>query len=210
MAFLTGSEWPLPPDQDGALTPNVIDPDQPLRTRARARTWPKSMKTDRGLTQIKEPGDGGRIVILPEQGAACNKGSSMLKIPLDRLAYIVEKAREFDAETAPVDSASGSNPSDDKDVGILEATGDNPTEEELATALNDLDDEQRIEVLALMWLGRGDFDRNEWREALAQAREVHDEHETGYLIGTPLLADYLEIGLDLLGYSLEDDEKDRL
>jgi hypothetical protein len=133
----------------------------------------------------------------------------MLQTPLEQLAYIIEKAREFDAETA-VESASGSNPSDDNGVAILEETGDNPTEQELAAALESLDDDQRIEVLALMWMGRGDFDREEWRDALAQAREIHNEKETGYLIGTPLLADYLEIGLDLLGYSLEDYEKDRL
>ncbi len=134
----------------------------------------------------------------------------MLKTPLEQLAYIVEKAREFDAETAPSDADSGSNPSDDGDVAILEATGDNPTEEELEAALNALDDEQRTEILALMWVGRGDFDRDEWAAALAQARDIHNEHETSYLVGTPLLADYLEIGLDLLGYSLEDYEKDRL
>jgi len=133
----------------------------------------------------------------------------MLKTPLDQLAYIIEKAREFDAETAPVDSDSGSNPSDDKDVSILEDTGDNPTRQELAAALNGLDDEQRIELLALMWVGRGDFDREEWRAALVQARDIHNESETDYLIGTPLLADYLEVGLDVLGYSL-DDEQGRL
>jgi hypothetical protein len=134
----------------------------------------------------------------------------MLQIPLEQLAYIIEKAPEFDAETAPVDSASGSNPSDDKDVGVLEATEDNPTEQELLAALDALDAEQRIQILALMWVGRGDFGREEWRDALAQAREVRNENETAYLTGTPLLADYLEIGLDLLGYSLEDYEKDRL
>jgi hypothetical protein len=133
----------------------------------------------------------------------------MLNTPLDQLAYIVEKAREFDAETAPVDSDSGSNPSDDNDVAILEATGDNPTRQELAAALEALDDDQRVEVLALMWVGRGDFDRDEWREALTQARETHNASEIDYLIGTPLLADYLEVGLDVLGYSL-DDEQDRL
>ena len=85
----------------------------------------------------------------------------MLKIPLEHLAYIVEKAREFDAETAPVDSESGSNPSDDSDVAILETTVDNPTRQELTAALDSLDNDQRIEVLALMWLGRGDFDRSE-------------------------------------------------
>ena len=133
----------------------------------------------------------------------------MLKTPLEQLAYIIEKAREFDEETAPVDSDSGSNPSDDNDVAILEATPDNPTQQELIAALESLDDDQRIELLALMWLGRGDFDRSEWRDALIQAREVHNEKETDYLIGTPLLADYLESALDTLGYSLEDYEKDR-
>ncbi|HYU11248.1 MAG TPA: DUF3775 domain-containing protein [Stellaceae bacterium] len=134
----------------------------------------------------------------------------MLKTPLEHLTYIIEKAREFDAETAPVDSGSGSNPSDDKDVAILEATIDNPTRQELTAALDSLDNEQRIEILALMWLGRGDFDRSEWRDALAQAREIHNAHETSYLIGTPLLADYLEEAVAALGYSLEDYEKGRL
>jgi hypothetical protein len=133
----------------------------------------------------------------------------MLQIPLDQLAYIVEKAREFDEETEPVDRDSGSNPSDDRDVAILEDTADNPTQQELAAALDSLDEGQRIELLALMWVGRGDFDASEWRDALAQARDSHDEQEPAYLMGTPLLADYLEAGLDALGYSL-DDEQDRL
>lgn len=134
----------------------------------------------------------------------------MLKIPLDQLAFIIEKAREFDEETAPLDDAeAGSNPSDDRDVAILEDNADNPTQQELAGALQALDEEQRIELLALMWLGRGDFDRSEWHDALKQAREVHNAAETEYLIGTPLLADYLEEGLNTLGYSL-DDETGRL
>lgn len=128
----------------------------------------------------------------------------MLRTPPDQLAYIIEKARQFDAETAPVDSDSGSNPSDDQDVAILEETVDNPTEQELVSALDALDDDQRVEILALMWLGRGDFDRGEWRSALAQAREVHNAGETSYLVGTPLLADYLEEALTVLGYPVED------
>jgi hypothetical protein len=134
----------------------------------------------------------------------------MLNTPLEQLAYIIEKARQFDAETAPVDSDSGSNTSDDSDVAILEDTSDNPTRQELTGALDALNDDQRIELLALMWLGRGDFDRGGWRDALAQAREIHNAAETEYLIGTPLLADYLEEAIVALGYSLEDYEKGRL
>ena len=133
----------------------------------------------------------------------------MLQIPLDQLAYIVEKAREFDEETEPADGDSGSNPSDDRDVAILEDTADNPTQQELVAALESLDEGQRVELLALMWVGRGDFDASEWRDALVQAGDSHDEQEPTYLMGTPLLADHLEAGLDALGYSLED-EQDRL
>ena len=74
----------------------------------------------------------------------------MLKTPLEQLAYIIEKAREFDVETPPVDAESGSNPTDDNDVAILEDTGDNPTRQELAAALDTWGDDQPIEVLALM------------------------------------------------------------
>ncbi len=124
----------------------------------------------------------------------------MLETPFEQLAFIIAKAREFDAETAPVDSGSGSNPSDDDEVGILEETSDNPIGEELATAIELLNDDQKTELLALMWVGRGDFDAVEWPAALAQARQIHNWHETGYLIGTPMLADYLEEGLAALGY----------
>lgn len=127
----------------------------------------------------------------------------MLQIPLEQLAYIVEKAREFDAETAPADPEAGASPDDRTENSILEATADNPTEQELTAALSSLDDDQRVEILALMWLGRGDFTREEWRDAVAQARETHNEGEISYLMGTPLLADYLEAGLDTLGYSLD-------
>ena len=50
----------------------------------------------------------------------------MLTIPLERLAYIISKAREFDVEVPPVDEQSGSNPSDDAEWGVLEASADNP------------------------------------------------------------------------------------
>jgi Protein of unknown function (DUF3775) len=134
----------------------------------------------------------------------------MLAIPLEKLAYIIVKAREYDAEVPPVDDDSGSNPSDDGGRDVLEETPENPTYQELADAIGSLSELQRIELLALTWLGRGDYGKEEWRAALREARRVHDEKETDYLIGTPLLADYLEEGLAQLGYSIEDYEIGRL
>jgi hypothetical protein len=132
----------------------------------------------------------------------------LLTISLERLGYIAAKAREFDAEI-PVDpdSASGSNPADDNERQILLDTPDNPVREELRDAIDSLNIDEREELLALTWLGRGDYDAAEWPEALRQAREAGTATETEYLLGTPLLADYLEEAAAALGLSLEDYEE---
>ncbi len=132
----------------------------------------------------------------------------MLTIPLEKLAYIIEKAREFDAEV-PIDpdAATGSDPADDDERQILLDTPDNPTEEELRDAIDGLNIDEREELLALVWVGRGDFDAQGWPEAVQQARDSGSAGETNYLLGTPLLADYLEAGVDALGLSLEDFER---
>jgi hypothetical protein len=144
---------------------------------------------------------------LPHDGdRACRQLQEdlMLTISFEKLAFIITKAREFDVEVPSVDEDSGSNPTDDADRDVLESTGDNPTYQELVDALNSLNDPERIELLALTWVGRGDYSKEEWLEALEEASRIHDEKETDYLIGTPLLADYLEEGLSQLGYSIED------
>jgi hypothetical protein len=127
----------------------------------------------------------------------------MLTIPLERLAYIIEKAREFDAEV-PSDAEEGSNAADDDEREILLDTPDNPTAQELRAAIDGLNIDEREELLALVWLGRGDYDAENWSEALRQVRQTQTSTETAYLLGTPLLADYLEEGVSVLGLSLED------
>jgi Protein of unknown function (DUF3775) len=132
----------------------------------------------------------------------------MLTIPLEKLAYIVEKAREYDAEV-PVDpdAAEGSDAADDDERQILLDTPDNPTEQELRDAIDGLNVDEREELLALLWLGRGDYDAQTWPEALRQARDTANSTEADYLLGTPLLGDYLEEGVEALGLSLEDFER---
>jgi Protein of unknown function (DUF3775) len=69
--------------------------------------------------------------------------------------------------------------------------------------LESLNLDEREELLALMWLGRGDYTAADWPEALRQARDSGMATETDYLVGTPLLADYLEEGAAALGLSLD-------
>lgn len=61
-----------------------------------------------------------------------------------------------------------------------------------------------VDLIALAWVGRGDYDKEGWLEAKALARERHKRHSADYLMGMPTLGDYLEEGLDTLGYSCDD------
>jgi hypothetical protein len=132
----------------------------------------------------------------------------MLVIRRETLAFIIAKAREFDAEV-PIepDAATGSDPADDDEREVLLDTPDNPTEQELRDAIDGLGVPERQELLALMWLGRGDYDADSWPEALREAVDTTIANVTDYLVGTPLLGDYLEEGASVLGLSLEDFER---
>ena len=121
-----------------------------------------------------------------------------LTVNPDAVSFIIAKARAFDAKVEPDDPDSGSNPSDDRGVGILEDFADDPTLDELKSALDGLNDDESRDLVAIMWTGRGDYDKTTWDEAKQQARTIPPRDRSRYLIGTPMLADYLEQGLDEL------------
>jgi hypothetical protein len=129
-----------------------------------------------------------------------------LDISLDTLAYLILKARAFDAQAGVSDPDEASNPSDDREVSVLEGQSDDPTAEELAAAIAALSDEEQTALVALVWIGRGDFEASEWEDAKALARERHKGPTARYLMGMPLLGDYLEEGAAALGVNLTEDE----
>ena len=127
-----------------------------------------------------------------------------LNVNPEKVHFIIAKARQFDAKVDPLDPDPGSNPSDDQESDVLEDYADDPTLEELRSAIEMLDDDEMVDVIALAWVGRGDFDRNDWLSARALARERHRIGSAEYLVGIPTLGDYLEEGLAQLGYSTAD------
>jgi Protein of unknown function (DUF3775) len=127
-----------------------------------------------------------------------------LQIARDKLGLIIAKAREYDVQVAPVDEDSGSNPTDDGEADVLQENPDNPVREELTAAIDALNVDERIDVVALTWIGRGDYDVEQWREARAAAAQAQNGRPAAYLTGIPLLADYLEEALTGLGIAAED------
>jgi hypothetical protein len=131
-----------------------------------------------------------------------------LNVSREKVCYIIIKAREFDATAEPVEPDVGSNPADSG--ATLQGDAGDPTLAELRAAINGLNDEEVIDLIALAWLGRGDFAEDGWQEARTLARERHRRHSADYLMGMPALGDYLEEGLAALGYSCEAYEVGRL
>ena len=128
-----------------------------------------------------------------------------LNIASDTLAFIIEKAREFDVKESDSDPDSGSNPSDDGNADILEDKADDATREELVGAIRELNEDERAELIALAWLGRGTYELEEWDEAISTARSEHGKRAAEYLIGLPLLGDYLEDGMALFDEGIVDE-----
>ena len=128
-----------------------------------------------------------------------------LDIASDKLTFIIEKAREFDVKESDSDPDSGSNANDDGNADVLEDKMGDATREELAGAIRELNDDERAQLIALAWLGRGTYDLEEWGEAVSTAKSEHGRRAAEYLIGLPLLGDYLEDGMALFDEGIVDD-----
>ena len=134
---------------------------------------------------------------------------SGLDLPLDKVSFIILKAREYDVKEEDSDPDEGSNPIDDGMTDVLESDHDDPVREELLGAIRSLNDDERIRLVALAWIGRGTYGLDEWREAVDTARSEHSRRTAEYLLSLPLLGDYLEDGLAMFDEGVVDDSDTR-
>lgn len=83
--------------------------------------------------------------------------------------------------------------------GLAEEEEENLTEQELRALIEDLNFDEAAELVALAWIGRGDFTGDEWEEAVAEAKARSNNRTASYLLGMPMLGDWLEEGLEAIG-----------
>ncbi|MFA9443324.1 MAG: DUF3775 domain-containing protein [Hyphomicrobium sp.] len=133
-----------------------------------------------------------------------------LEISPESVCFVIIKAREFDVKDAVSEPDPGSNPTDDKMTAVLEDHKDDPVIQELTSFIGAMNVDQQIELVALTWLGRGDYSADDWPSVREQAAEAHNDKTASYLLGIPMLGDFLEEGLAMLGYSCEPFEINRL
>jgi uncharacterized protein DUF3775 len=130
-----------------------------------------------------------------------------LEISPAKVGFVIVKSRECAAKVAAWDDGATSDHDADS---ILEAFSEDATQTELRAFIRDLNEDEQVSLVALAWIGRGSFGPDEVDEAMATARAERNNRTVSYLVGMPLLPDYLEEGLDQLGFSVEDAEDDAL
>ena len=140
----------------------------------------------------------------PEIQPLSDPESIDLGIATDKVCHIIVKARAWDAKEGDADPDSGSNAADDGMADVLEDKPDDATRRELVAFIRALNEDEQANLVALAWVGRGTYDLAEWQEALDTARNEHTGRTADYLLGLPLLGDYLEEGLAVFNESCEE------
>ncbi|MBR0967112.1 DUF3775 domain-containing protein [Bradyrhizobium diazoefficiens] len=134
-----------------------------------------------------------------------------LSISAEKVTFIIEKAREFDVKEAASDPDSGSNASDDNEIDVLDDTTSDPVAAELSGFIFAMNEDEQLDLVTLMWLGRGDGTVDEWDDLRARAIEARSEYKkprheaVQYLLGEPMLGDLLADGMDELGIDWTDE-----
>jgi hypothetical protein len=129
-----------------------------------------------------------------------------LTIAPDTVRLIIEKARTVSAAVNEdyVDGAEreveldGDAHDTHHHDGLAEEETEDLTERELRQIVRELNVDEAAELIALTWIGRGDYEASEFAEAVAEARQ-RNYRPTRYLLGMPMLGDWLEEGLEAIG-----------
>jgi hypothetical protein len=124
----------------------------------------------------------------------------MIEISPSKVARIIIRARTLDAKTGRWDT-----PMDDAEAdSILESRPSDATEDELRSYISDLNSDEQASLVAIMWIGRETFTADDLDEAIETAKAEATAPTEDYLLGIPMLSDYLSAGLDELGYDTEE------
>ena len=131
-----------------------------------------------------------------------NAAPPILSLPTDYLAQLIVLTHGVQVKEAEVDPDSGSNPVDDKMWDALQDDPNDLTREEIRERLQGLSEQQQAELVALMWIRRGDAEPEEWENTIELARELKEGPTPRYLLRHPLVAEHWAEGAARLDVKL--------
>jgi hypothetical protein len=128
--------------------------------------------------------------------------TDILNINPEIVCFIIAKAKEFQAKEGVTFPEESPNSEYEYDMQqILADHSDDLTYTEVKQIIEDLNVDEKVDLLCLMYIGRGDFVEKDWSSAHKEAKNNLEPNLTAYLFSKPTIAYYLEKGLESLGYS---------
>lgn len=124
-----------------------------------------------------------------------------LTIDPDYVGRLIFKVRAVMAQEGTVMPEHGGNASDDEGPAVLQESAEDLSREEIVEEFEGLDTDHQAQLVALLWLGRGDAEPDDWPELIETALDRRETPTAEYLLDHPLLAEYWAEGLDKLGYT---------
>jgi hypothetical protein len=118
-----------------------------------------------------------------------------MDISVEKLAELIDYLRIMDAKEATADMARGDDSYDDGSSHSLEMNPDDGTGQQIRGVIDGLDIDEQADLIALLWIGSGDFEPSEWMVARRRAAERLPRSVSKHLMGIPDVGDLLEEGL---------------
>jgi len=130
-----------------------------------------------------------------------------LRISVEKVCALIEAAREL-AGKVPSTAGDRTTTGDDSKLATIdeaEGIGEDQDARRSQTVefIAGLNVEEQADLLALIWLGRGDYDIGEWDEALTEAEARIAARDPDYMIGDSALPEYLGDGIEAFGLSCD-------
>jgi hypothetical protein len=132
----------------------------------------------------------------------------MLKISTAKIARAIARAREHGDVAASWEHQIQKSFHEDLGDAILDSFEGDTARGRLAEFIATLTRDEKASLLAIALIGRGNFSPQNLEAAVEAARSETVYMEDSYLIGIPMLAEYLREGMEKLGIPIsERDEK---
>jgi hypothetical protein len=125
-----------------------------------------------------------------------------MDVSVEKVRELVDYFRLLDGKEGAGGYEDGIDGYEDGALHVLETLADDGTEEQIRGVIDGLNVDEQADLVALVWVGRGDFEKQEWPVAKKRALE-RATRTARYLVGIPNVGDLLEEGLVTMGYDLE-------
>ena len=133
----------------------------------------------------------------------------LVELNPEKVCFLIVKLREFGVQAEP-NLGGGSDASDDKFVAVFNEEADPSVTKEAEGLIAAMNADEQRELIALSLVGRGDYSKDEWKDAVEAAGSHPEPTTAAFLMSNPNVSDDLEEGLSIFDFSCMDFETDRL